>query len=84
MFRIASMTKALGLHLLLEDFPGGRRAGSGDWAGLLNCFYWVDPSAGIAAAIFTQLLPFFDGRMVEILLQFEQGIYAQLGAATAA
>ena len=36
------------------------------------------------AAIFTQLLPFFDGRIVETLLQFEQDIYAQLGAATAA
>ena len=74
----------LGLHLLLEDVPGMRKAGSGDWAGLFNCYYWIDPATGITAAIFTQLLPFFDGRMVETLLQFEQGIYAQLGAATAA
>jgi CubicO group peptidase (beta-lactamase class C family) len=74
----------LGLHLLLEDVPGMRKAGSGDWAGLFNTYYWVDPATGITAAIFTQLLPFFDGRVVETLLQFEQGIYAQLGAATAA
>jgi CubicO group peptidase (beta-lactamase class C family) len=74
----------LGLHLLLEDVPGMRRAGSGDWAGLFNCYYWVDPATGIAAGIFTQLLPFFDARMVETLLQFEQDIYARLGAATAA
>jgi methyl acetate hydrolase len=74
----------LGLHLLLEDVPGMRKAGSGDWAGLFNSYYWVDPATGITAAIFTQLLPFFEGRMVETLLQFEQGIYAQLGAATAA
>jgi CubicO group peptidase (beta-lactamase class C family) len=74
----------LGLHLLLEDVPGMRKAGSGDWAGLFNSYYWIDPATGITAAIFTQLLPFFDGRMVEMLLQFEQGIYAQLGAATAA
>ena len=74
----------LGLHLLLEDVPGMRRAGTGDWAGLFNCYYWVDPATGITAAIFTQLLPFFDARMVETLLQFEQGVYAQLGAATAA
>ena len=32
-------------------------------------------------AIFTQLLPFFDESMVETLLQFEQDVYAQLGAA---
>jgi CubicO group peptidase (beta-lactamase class C family) len=74
----------LGLHLLLEDVPGMRKAGSGDWAGLFNCYYWIDPATGIAAAIFTQLLPFFDARMVQTLLQFEQDVYAQLGAVTAA
>ena len=74
----------LGLHLLLEDVPGMRRAGSGDWAGLFNCYYWIDPTSGITAAIFTQLLPFFDPQMVDTLLQFEQGVYAQLGAATPA
>jgi methyl acetate hydrolase len=26
----------LGLHLMLEDLPGFRRAGTGDWAGLFN------------------------------------------------
>jgi len=44
----------------------------------------IDPATGIAAAIFTQLLPFFDARMVETLLQFEEGVYARLGAATPA
>ena len=34
----------LGLHLLLEDVPDMRRAGTGDWAGLFNCYYWVDPA----------------------------------------
>ena len=69
---------------MLEDLPGMRRAGSGDWAGLFNCYYWVDPAAGITAAIFTQLLPFFDERMVGALMEFEQGVYAQLGAAATA
>jgi len=74
-----------GLHLLLEDVPDMRRAGSGDWAGLFNSYYWIDPATGITAAIFTQLLPFFDGRIVEeMLLPFEMGIYAQLGAPAAA
>jgi methyl acetate hydrolase len=74
----------LGLHLLLEDVPGMRHAGSGDWAGLFNCFYWVDRTSGIAAAIFTQLLPFFDERMVETLLAFEAAVYARRGAPAAA
>jgi CubicO group peptidase (beta-lactamase class C family) len=74
----------LGLHLLLEDVPGMRKAGAGDWAGLFNSYYWIDRATGITAAIFTQLLPFFDARMVDTLLQFEQDVYAQVGAETAA
>jgi methyl acetate hydrolase len=74
----------LGLHLVLEDVPGMRRAGSGDWAGLFNSYYWLDRTSGVTAAIFTQLLPFFDARMVDTLLEFEQAVYAQVGAAAAA
>jgi CubicO group peptidase (beta-lactamase class C family) len=70
----------LGLHLVLEDLPGMRRASTGDWAGLFNSYYWVDPTSGITAAIFTQLLPFFDARMVDTLMQFEQAVYAEVGA----
>jgi methyl acetate hydrolase len=43
----------LGLHLLLEDVPDMRKAGSGDWAGLFNSYYWVDPATGITATILT-------------------------------
>jgi CubicO group peptidase (beta-lactamase class C family) len=74
----------LGLHLMLEDVPGMRRAGSGDWAGLFNSYYWLDRTTGITAAIFTQLLPFFDARMVDTLLQFEQAVYAEVAAPAAA
>jgi CubicO group peptidase (beta-lactamase class C family) len=74
----------LGLHLVLEDVPGMRRAGTGDWAGLFNSYYWVDRTSGITAAIFTQLLPFFDARMVDTLLQFEQAVYAEVAAPAAA
>src|SRR5206468_3027840 len=38
----------LGLHVVFEDIPGMRRAGTGDWAGLFNCYYWIDRSTGIA------------------------------------
>jgi methyl acetate hydrolase len=71
----------LGLHLLLEDIPDMRRAGSGDWAGLFNCYFWIDRRSGLTAALMTQLLPFFDDRMVETLLGFEAAVYAQVGAA---
>jgi methyl acetate hydrolase len=73
----------LGLRLVLEDIPGMRRAGTGDWAGLFNCYFWIDRGSGITAALMTQLLPFFDDRMVETLLAFEPAVYARLGAAAA-
>jgi CubicO group peptidase (beta-lactamase class C family) len=74
----------LGFHLVFEDLPGMRRAGSGDWAGLANCFYWIDRASGVAGAFFTQVLPFFDARVVETVFAFETGAYAEVEAPTAA
>jgi methyl acetate hydrolase len=71
----------LGFHVYSIDLPGMRSAGSGDWSGLFNTFYWIDRKAGIGAVIATQLLPFFDGKMVETILNFEAAVYAELGAA---
>ena len=70
----------LGFHLVLEDIPGMRRAGTGDWAGLLNCYFWIDRATGIAGALLTQVLPFYDARIVEWAAGFEQGVYAEVGA----
>ena len=71
----------LGFHVYLIDLPGMRSAGSGDWSGLFNTFYWIDRKAGIGAVIGTQLLPFFDGKMVETILKFEAAVYAELATA---
>jgi CubicO group peptidase (beta-lactamase class C family) len=66
----------LGFSLMLEDIPGMRRAGSGNWAGLCNSYFWIDHASGIAATLMTQLLPFFDAAVVETLLGFEASVYA--------
>jgi CubicO group peptidase (beta-lactamase class C family) len=71
----------LGFHVYLVDLPGMRGAGSGDWSGLYNSFFWIDRKAGIGAVIATQLLPFFDDKVVETILGFEAAVYAELGAA---
>ena len=71
----------LGFHLYLVDLPGMRSAGSADWSGLFNSFFWIDRKAGIGAVIATQLLPFFDDKMVETILGFEAAVYAELGTA---
>ncbi|MFL5823297.1 MAG: serine hydrolase domain-containing protein [Solirubrobacteraceae bacterium] len=66
----------LGLHLFAEDLPGMRRAGSGDWSGLMNCYYWIDPASDIACVFLTQVLPFYDAAIVEAGLAMEQAVYA--------
>ena len=68
----------LGLLLNTEDVPGMRRAGSGAWAGLLNTHFWVDPTAGVTGAIYTQFLPFVPEEAMTMYADFEKGIYASL------
>jgi methyl acetate hydrolase len=74
----------LGFHLFKTDLPGMRSAGSGDWSGLFNTFFWIDRAAGIGGLFMTQVLPFFDARVVEAALGFEAAVYAQVGAAAPA
>lgn len=66
----------LGFSLLLEDIPGMRGAGTGSWAGLFNCYYWIDHATGVTAALLTQVLPFFDARIVQSMLAFNAAMRA--------
>jgi CubicO group peptidase (beta-lactamase class C family) len=58
--------------------PNGRSAGSISWAGLLNCYFWLDPVKKVTGAMFTQILPFFDPRIVSLFGQFERELYRGL------
>jgi methyl acetate hydrolase len=73
-------TWGLGFHITAVDLDGMRRAGTGDWAGLFNSYFWVDRAAGVGAVLMTQVLPFFDAGVVELLVGFEQAVYASVGA----
>jgi methyl acetate hydrolase len=53
----------------------GRSPGSLAWAGLGNTYFWVDPTRGIAGVILMQLLPFADGKCLELFRAFEKGVY---------
>lgn len=72
-----------GLSFLINREPvsGGREAGSLAWAGLANSYYWIDPRRGLAGVIATQILPFFDARMVDLLRRFERAVYARFVSA---
>jgi CubicO group peptidase (beta-lactamase class C family) len=67
-----------GLLLNTADEPGRRRAWSGGWMGLFNTSFWVDPSAGVAGAIYTQALPFLIPEATRVAEAFETAVYASL------
>lgn len=66
-----------GLGFLISSKPGphGRAAGSLSWAGLFNTYFWIDPASDVAAVFMTQLLPFGDPQVLQLLAGFEQAVY---------
>lgn len=69
---------SLGCLMNTEDIDGKRRAGSQSWAGVLNTHYWFDPSAGVAAVIMLQHLPFVDENCLAIYDAVEREVYRSL------
>ena len=67
-----------GLLLNTQDVPGARKAGSGAWAGLFNTHFWIDPSSGICASIYTNSLPFITPEAMGMYGAFEEALYASL------
>lgn len=63
----------------LEDVPGGRRKGSGMWAGLGNLYYFVDRESGIAAMVMTSVLPFWDEGVLRIFGEVEREVCGKKG-----
>ena len=66
---------SLGFLINLEQAPTGRSAGSMSWAGLTNCYQWIDPVRDIAGVYITQVLPFFDRHSWSLYLEFEKAVY---------
>ena len=67
-----------GLLLNTVDVPGRRRAGSGAWAGLCNTHFWVDRTAGVTGAVYTQTLPFVAPEVYQVYVDLETALYAEL------
>jgi len=79
--RLRSLSRArkswsLGFVSNVEAGPDGRRAGALAWAGLGNCYYWIDREAGAAGILCAQLLPFGDPGALAVLSSFERAVYA--------
>jgi methyl acetate hydrolase len=59
-----------------KPLPTGRPAGSLMWAGLTNCYYWIDPSSGVAGVMLSQVLPFADVKALPLFFGLEATVYA--------
>ena len=75
---LPGLTRGHGLAglLNLDAVPGGRSAGSLAWAGLANCYYWADPTSGVAGVLQAQVLPFADPGVLSVFEAVEQAAYA--------
>jgi methyl acetate hydrolase len=62
-----------GLSFLInrQPSPQGRSAGGLAWAGMANCFYWIDHGRGTTGIFLSQVLPFFDAKAVGLFRAFE-------------
>ena len=70
--------KSWGLSWQIDEEPQftGRPAGTLMWAGLANCFHWIDRHNGIAGCYMSQILPFADERTLSTYLDVERAVYA--------
>jgi methyl acetate hydrolase len=58
-----------------EDAPTGRPKDSLMWAGLANCYYWIDRKTGVGGYWATQILPFQDVASYPGFVDFEAAVY---------
>ncbi|MGB1505296.1 MAG: serine hydrolase domain-containing protein [Acidimicrobiales bacterium] len=73
-------TWALTFMINEEDAPTGRPAGALAWAGLANCYYWIDRQNGIGGYWATQIFPFADPTSVGGFLAMETATYEHAGS----
>jgi len=58
-----------------ERTPSGRPAHEWMWAGLANCYYWIDRANGIGGYWASQILPFQDAVSYPGFVEFETAVY---------
>jgi CubicO group peptidase (beta-lactamase class C family) len=66
-----------GLATLINPEPGpaGRSAGSLAWAGIFNTHFWVDQKKGVGGLLMTQVAPFGDAAVIDLLTALEAQAY---------
>ncbi len=77
----AEVRWGLGYMLNMQPGPNGRSAGTVNWGGIFNTYYWLDPVQRVTGLIMTQILPFADQRVLQLYGQFESSVYNAVKAA---
>ena len=74
---LPGVTKKWGLSFLInmQPLPTGRSAGSLAWAGLANTYFWIDRTKQVCGVFASQVLPFYDPTVVDLLTKFETEVY---------
>lgn len=74
------VAKSWGLSFQIneEKAPTGRPAGGLMWAGLSNCYFWIDPASGVGGVFLSQVLPFCDRKALPLYYDFEKAVYQSL------
>jgi CubicO group peptidase (beta-lactamase class C family) len=74
---LPGVTKKWGLSFLInmQPLPTGRSAGSLAWAGLANTYFWIDRTKQVCGVFASQILPFYDPTVVDLLTKFETEVY---------
>ncbi|MEM7273697.1 MAG: serine hydrolase domain-containing protein [Actinomycetota bacterium] len=69
--------KSWGLTFQINEtaIDTGRPAGTLMWAGLSNCYYWIDRANGIGGAYLSQILPFADKGSLDLFFEVEKAVY---------
>ncbi|MEH6791423.1 serine hydrolase domain-containing protein [Parasphingorhabdus sp.] len=65
----------LGFLINPETGPDGRAAGSLAWAGLPNCYFWIDCASDLAGLVLMQFLPFADEAALHVRAAVESAAY---------
>jgi CubicO group peptidase (beta-lactamase class C family) len=76
----AGVAKSWGLSFMINErkAPTGRSPGSLCWAGLSNCYFWIDPARQVGGVYVTQIFPFGDVRSLPLYLEFEAAVYRSM------
>jgi CubicO group peptidase (beta-lactamase class C family) len=74
------MSTKWGLSFVIntQPLPTGRSANSLAWAGLANTYFWIDRTKQVCGVFLSQVLPFYDATVLDLLVKFETEVYRSL------